>query len=223
MVPTRAFPPRPFLALALLGLVALAGAARAAAPDPWAVLEEVRAATAAAGVLQADFRQTYLPAGFESGEEEGGRMYLELPDCLRWDYAEPYPKSFLLCGGVVHAWNPEDGVGRRYLVEPEEEPGLDLLLLSTGDLRRRYRATATEGSSAVESDARTVDIVLVPVDDTPRLSEARFSVRRDLGRIETIRYRDTEGGTTTFVITGYQPAAGRQVFVPPPDVQWRDQ
>ncbi|MCB1055252.1 MAG: outer membrane lipoprotein carrier protein LolA, partial [Acidobacteria bacterium] len=159
MVPTRAVFPLPLLAL--LVLLSATSPALAAAPDPWTVLEEVRASTAAAGVLEADFRQTYVPAGFDQGESEGGTMYLELPDCLRWDYRDPYPKSFLLCGGVVHAWNPEDGVGRRYLVEPEDEPGLDLLLLSTGDLKERYRASTEPG------EGEAVDVVLVPLDAAP--------------------------------------------------------
>ncbi len=89
-------------ALALLAVFASAGSAAAAEPaaggDPWLTLERVRASLIEDGPAGAEFVQTYVPAGFSTGEEERGRLALALPDCLRWDYEEPYPKSFLLCG-----------------------------------------------------------------------------------------------------------------------------
>ncbi len=87
--------------LCLLSLVPLTAAAQ---KDSWAVLSGVRQSLVEAGPTEASFTQTYIPAGFSSGEKETGRMSLSLPDCLRWDYQDPYPKGFLLCGEVVHTW-----------------------------------------------------------------------------------------------------------------------
>jgi len=74
--------------------------------------------------------------------------------CLRWDYTAPYPKSFLICGGVLHAWNEEDKTGRRYRVDRKKEPGLDLRLLGVDELRERYLAGAktVEGRQVCERD-----------------------------------------------------------------------
>src|SRR5688572_24784344 len=103
------------LTLALLGALALPLAA--AANDPWEVLEGARRSLVEAGPTGASFNQTYVPAGFTSGERESGQLAFALPDCLRWDYLDPFPKSFLLCGGVAHQWNPEDGTGQRFEVD----------------------------------------------------------------------------------------------------------
>ena len=113
--------------------------AAAAQSDPWAVLSGVRESLVEAGPTEAGFTQTYIPAGFSSGEKETGRMFLALPDCMRWDYKDPYPKSFLLCGGVAHSWNTEDKSGRRYRIDRRNEPGLDLLLLGLDTLKTRYQ------------------------------------------------------------------------------------
>src|SRR3954471_2172584 len=96
---------RAILLLSTLGLLAGAGRAAAQEVDPWAALKTVRQSLVDAGPTGASFVQTYIPSGFSSGEKESGKLALALPDCLRWDYTAPYPKSFLICGGVLHAWN----------------------------------------------------------------------------------------------------------------------
>ena len=101
-----------FLAV-LVVLAVAAGVDAQDAADPWATLQGVRTSLVEAGPTGAAFVQTYVPAGFTSGEQESGTLALALPDCLRWDYQKPYPKSFLLCGGIAHSWNPEDKSGRR--------------------------------------------------------------------------------------------------------------
>src|SRR5689334_8834025 len=118
-----------FLALLVLGVFPILS--QTAQPpqdtDPWAVLKTVRQSLVEAGPTGANFVQTFTAAGFSSGDQESGRLALQLPDCMRWDYTNPFPKSFLLCGGTVHAWNEGDQTGRRYRVDRKNEPGLDLL------------------------------------------------------------------------------------------------
>ncbi len=136
-------------------LVLLAAGPLAAAsttPDAWDAIAAVRGDLAASGHLQADFKQTYTPAGFTQGESERGKLALALPDCLRWDYTDPFPKSFLLCGKDTYAWNPGETTGRHGRLESQDATGLDLLLLPLEQLRLRYEATITtaaDGSASV--------------------------------------------------------------------------
>src|SRR5947208_2649286 len=139
---------RPHLLLAALALAALPAFAQEA--DPWTTLKNVRLSLVEAGPTGADFTQTFTAAGFSSGDKESGHLALSLPDCMRWDYTNPFPKSFLLCGGTVHAWNEGDPTGHRYRVDRKNEPGLDLLLLGVDELKSRYQASAkpVEGGKA---------------------------------------------------------------------------
>ncbi|HKH45293.1 MAG TPA: outer membrane lipoprotein carrier protein LolA [Thermoanaerobaculia bacterium] len=193
-----------------------ASAARAQQPDPWSLLDGVRASLVEAGPTGAKFTQTYIPAGFSSGEKESGRLALQLPDCLRWDYDEPYPKSFLLCGGVAHSWNPQDKSGRRYRVDRQNEPGLDLLLLGVSDLKGRYQATSRA------ADGGRVEIALSPKGKITELTDATFTIDPAAHRIVQVSYHDREGNLTRFEIGGYQGLPRQGQFSPPGGINWED-
>lgn len=208
---------RATLSLPALILLLSAVPATAQETDPWAVLSSVRLSLVEAGPTGAAFTQTYVPAGFSSGEKESGRLALALPDCLRWDYEQPYPKSFLLCGGVVHSWNPEDKTGRRYRVDRKNEPGLDLLLLGVDDLKNRYSATA----KPVEGGR--IEVALSPKEKVAELSDATFIVDPASRRLVTVSYHDRERNLTRFEIGGYESFAREGRFSPPAGIRWEEQ
>jgi outer membrane lipoprotein-sorting protein len=188
----------------------------AGTPDPWAVLQEVRRSLVAAGPTAADFVQVYTPAGFTTGESENGRLALALPDCLRWDYQDPYPKSFLLCGGVAHAWNAEDKTGRRYAVDRQKEPGLDLLLLGVDDLKNRYRATAKAGANG------RIEVALSPKEKLAELADANLVVDPASDRLVAVSYHDREGNLTRFEIKSYRGLPRQGQFSPPGGIKWEE-
>ncbi len=187
------------------------------AQDPWAALAEVRATLLEAGPTAADFVQDYRPAGFEAADRETGRLALSLPACLRWDYLTPYAKGFLLCGEVVHAWVEEDKAGQRYKVDPQNEPGLDLLLLATDDLRLRYRADAKEIPDGL------AEVVLRPLDESARIQVAKLTLELETKRLVALEYQDVDGGTTRFELSAYRPLEAGVSFAPPPEVAWTDE
>jgi outer membrane lipoprotein-sorting protein len=204
--------------LALLVLFALAARPLAAAePEPWSLLQRVRQSLVAAGPTGASFTQVYVPAGFSSGESETGRLALALPDCLRWDYQQPYPKGFLLCGGVAHSWNPEDKTGRLYRVDRKKEPGLDLLLLGVDDLKGRYRATGRT------VDGGRVEIALSPKEKLAEPADAVLTVDPASLRLVQVAYHDRDGNLTRFEIRDYRSLPRQGQFTPPTGIRWETQ
>jgi outer membrane lipoprotein-sorting protein len=200
-----------FLALLALG----AFPALSQDTDPWTVLKTVRQSLVEAGPTGASFVQTFTAAGFSSGDQESGRIALQLPDCMRWDYTNPFPKSFLLCGGTVHAWNEGDQTGRRYRVDRKNEPGLDLLLLGVDELKSRYQATAKP------ADNGRIEIALLPKEKKlAELTDATLTVDPASKRVVAVSYHDREGNLTRFEITGYQDLARQGSFSPPSNVRW---
>ena len=227
--------PTPFLDLAALLLVLAVAAVSPAtgSPEadtagggdgPWSLLTSVRDSLVEAGPTRADFVQTYVPAGFSSGEEETGTLSLELPDCLRWDYSEPYPKSFLLCGDTAWYWNPEDGEGRRYPVERAEEPGLDLVLLGVDQLEERYRIERQDGAAGASAGdaADAVTLELTPSEDSARLRSATLVVDPEARRILRLSYLDPEGNLTRFDLEDYRPLRDASAFEVPAGIEWVD-
>ena len=205
--------------LALTAALALLAPLPAAAQgtDPWTTLEKVRQSLVEAGPTGASFVQTFIAAGFSSGDQESGRIALALPDCMRWDYLNPYPKTFLLCGGTVHAWNEGDQTGHRYRVDRKNEPGLDLLLLGVGELKERYQAT-----QRTAEDGR-IEIALSPQEKKlAELKDATLTVDPASLRVVAVSYHDTEGNLTKFEINGYAELSRPGIFSPPANLRWVD-
>lgn len=203
-------------AAGLAACLALGGVAAAADDDPWLAIEHLRAALAADGPLQADFRQSYLPAGFTSGDTEAGTAALSLPDCLRWDYTEPDRKSFLVCGARAWSWVEGEPRGQRFTIEADRETGLDLLLLPASELAVRYRA------STHRLAAGQLEIVLEPLAADGALAVANLVLAPDGRRIEALDWRDREGSVTSFRFARWRGLADGDRFAPPPELDWSD-
>ncbi|HXT22418.1 MAG TPA: outer membrane lipoprotein carrier protein LolA [Thermoanaerobaculia bacterium] len=188
-------------------------AVAAEATDPWAQLAQAREGMHKAGPQLWSFAQTYLPTGFDRGEEERGRVALDLPKCVRWDYDDPYPKSFLLCGETLWSWNAGEPAGHVYALD-QAQPGLDLLLLDIGELSQRYTATTQAAGSATR-------VQLVPkAAGSNVLRDAAILVDKD-GQLRELTYRDAEGNRTTFRFADRRALADRGVFTPPGNVKWQ--
>jgi outer membrane lipoprotein-sorting protein len=188
----------------------------------WRILAAVRDSLVEAGPTRASFTQTFIPAGFSSGDQERGTLSIDLPECLRWDYAEPYPKAFLLCGSSAHLWNPEDGTGRRYSVERDKEPGLDLVLLGIEELEGRYRVQSETADGNVDS-GDLMSIHLTPLDSGGQITGATLRVDRRTNRLAGLSYTDDEGNLTRFEIEGYRPLDEKGVFSAPKDIEWTEE
>jgi hypothetical protein len=155
--------------------------------------------------IATDFVQTYTPNGFTSGEKESGQLALAVPDCLRWDYEEPFPKGFLLCGEIAYQWTPGEPTGRRIQVEARQQAGLDLFLLPVAALQERYLATVEPKGELIE------------------VEQARLALDAATLRPRWLAYSDLEGNRSRFDFSAYRTLADRDAFTPPPEVDWRDE
>jgi hypothetical protein len=209
----RDAPPR--IAAALAAWLALGGTG-VAEDDPWRAVEALRAALAADGPLEADFSQSFVPAGFTAGDTEAGAVALSLPDCLRWDYTEPDRKSFLVCGARAWSWVEGEPRGQRFTIEADRETGLDLLLLPASDLAARYRAITHRLAGG------ELEIVLEPLARDGALVVANLTLGRDGRRIESLDWRDREGSVTSFRFARWRSLVDGDRFAPPLAIEWVD-
>lgn len=204
------------LRAAVAAVLLLAAAASEASDNPWQAFDQLRAHLRSDGPYTVEFRQSFVPAGFSDGEQETGKLFIGLPECLRWDYGDPFAKSFLLCGDTAYYWNPGEPSGHRYPVANEEAPGLDFFLLTTDDLRLRYNATAQRSSEGLR-------VHLDPIRPTDDVVSLEVLLDTDDGLVRSLGYRDAEGNETTFVLSDYRVAAPAGIFEPPAGVEWEDQ
>jgi outer membrane lipoprotein-sorting protein len=198
---------------ALCGLTVLATFSLAAEQDPWLILENAKQELRAAGPVSMDFVQTMTPAGFTGGDSEQGTLALDLPGCLRWDYQDPYPRSFLICGSVGYHWNQGESVGRRFFVTVDE-PGLDLLLQDRAQLEARYDASLTRTADVTE-------IILVPRGKSD-LVEARLVLDPETTQLNGLSYRDKEGNRNRFALSNRRPTGDSLAFEIPKGIAWSE-
>jgi hypothetical protein len=183
------------------------------ADDPWSHLQALRD-NLDRKALSADFVQTFLPAGFSSGDEESGILHLSIPECLRWDYLQPYPKTYLVCGHEAYTWNEGESQGRRFFLESDSEPGLDLLRLNLDSLKSRYSLEARA------LDTTQLEIVFTPLDAGVGLVEASIVVDIENQLLTRLTYQDLEGNQTRFDISRYRPISGSLPFAVPDNLEW---
>lgn len=206
-----------FIVMGMAGVVACPTlAATDSVVDPWSQLQALKDSLAGE-VVSADFVQTFLPAGFSSGDEEAGVMHLAVPDCLRWDYRQPYPKTYLVCGQEAYTWNAGEPQGRRFLLESDSEPGLDFLRLRIENLESRYSAETKT------IDAETLEIVFTPLDPEHGLAQATVLLDMRTHLLSRLTYQDLEGNRTRFEVSNYRPITGPPPFDLPQNVEWLEQ
>lgn len=219
--------PRSAISLAFCLAVALVPARGAGESDAWSALASVRQGLAAASPLATDFVQSYTPSGFGVADEESGVLAMRLvgsgssaaEECVRWDYAEPFPKGFLLCDRVAWTWNPGEESGRRHVVASSDTFGLDLLRLSVDQLRASYQA------AVIANDGARVEIRLVPTGEraAAAIRDASLEIDPESRRLLSLSYHDVEGNLTRFRLGDYRPIETPEaVFTPPGDVVWLD-
>ncbi len=206
----------PVTGLAVAGCLALALALPAAAASPWVLLEELRNGLQKAGPTTGRFIQTYIPAGFSSGDEESGHLSIWLPDCLRWNYQEPSGKNFLVCQGEVYFWNEDEPGGRHYRIDPAEEAGLDLLLVAVSTLRERYVASGEE----LADGTHQISLTLPAAEQGSFRAKIRVDPAKQ--RVIGLEYTDVEGNLTRFRIFDYQPLRHTALFQPP-QIEWTEE
>lgn len=209
--------------LALVAVAALGGvwafptlSAAQSEVDPWSQLQTLKD-NLDTEVVAADFVQTFLPAGFSTGDEETGMLHLAVPDCLRWDYNLPYPKTYLICGQEAYTWNDGEPQGRRFVLESDSEPGLDFLRLRIENLKSRYSAEPEA------LDATLLKIVFTPLDPGHSLVQASVVLDMETHLLTHLTYEDLEGNRTRFDISNYRPISGPPPFDLPRNIEWLEQ
>lgn len=191
--------------------------ATGAALGPWEALANLRRVLQEQSPLTTRFLQTYLPTGFETGEQEEGDLAIGLPRCLRWDYSSPYPKSFLLCDDVMYYWSPGESTGQRYPIENEEVVGLDFFLLDTDQLRLRYNAAAERSADG------SLEVVLEPLAPSEEVVRVQVVLDKQRERVKSLSYLDSEGNRTRFEIKDYRRGGvDPSRFAPPDDIDWEE-
>jgi outer membrane lipoprotein carrier protein len=174
--------------------------------------------------LDMRFRQSLVSGALGTNASETGRLYLERPGKLRWDYLEPEKKIALLLGDRTALYLEEDRLFSRGRLTSEQ--GLFPRLLAGQDrvdalFATRLVTTPTTGGQGVYR------LKLVPRGAHAAMTEVTLTVRPPEFRIEGAELLDETGNRTTYAFTNVKRnlplPEGLFAFEPPPGTEVVDE
>jgi len=171
--------------------------------------------------LAADFEQTYSGPGIGTRRERG-RLFLQRPRRMRWEYDPAPGKLFIVNGREVWFYVPADREATHADAGSDSDARFPFLfLLGATNLRRLFRSISIAENSGAQ-EARTLR--LVPRDKVAGLRELFLEVFSD-GRISRIRIIEEAGATSEVTLMNVRenfiaPVEAFQ-FRPPPGVTVR--
>ena len=170
------------------------GAVGTAAVDARAVLTSIRKAYSSSPSVNCTFVQTYAPAGFAETAPETGRLILQAPDRVRFDYDGPEGKVFTFDGKSARQYVAADRQLVLRTLRPEERARLPLVFLESPDaLLARYAARAAPTNTGL------VELTLTPrAGADPKSLTLLVAATGDVKRLILV---DAAGNRTAFTFT----------------------
>ncbi|HEX8775204.1 MAG TPA: outer membrane lipoprotein chaperone LolA [Pyrinomonadaceae bacterium] len=159
--------------------------------------------------LAADFEQTYSGPGVRA-RRESGRLFLERPRRMRWEYDPKPGKLFIVNGREVWFYVPADREATHADTSQVSDARFPFLfLLGNTNLRRMFRSITLIEQQGSSPGTRTLR--LTPRVNIPSLREIYLEVQTD-ATISGIKIVDEAGTTSEVSLTNV-----RENFVAPPE------
>ena len=204
----------------LFAVVLLAGTPAA---DPSSVVRGLQGWLDGTSTLDMRFRQSLVSGALGTTATESGRMYLERPGKLRWDYLEPEKKIALLLGDRTELYLEDDRLLTRGRLPAEQ--GLFPRLLA-GRERLEHLFTATL-AAAPAGGGGSVRLRLAPKGEPGGMAVVVVTLRTSSFAIESAELVDETGNRTTYVFSDIRRnrgvPAGVFGFEPPPGTEIVDE
>lgn len=175
--------------------------------------------------LAANFEQLYRTPEGKRVRSESGRLFIERPRRMRWEYDPKPGKLFIVNGREVWFYVPADREAVRADAASVSDARFPFLfLLGQTNLRRQFRSITVVDQNGASSDVRVLR--LLPKENSGGVREIFLEVSTD-GRISKVKLIDEAGAISEFTLKdvreNFVAPAGAFEFRPPPGVTVRRQ
>jgi len=176
------------------------------------LLSKIHKAYTSSPSFTATFAQIYTPAGFAATSPETGRLTLQAPDQVRFDYDGPEGKVFTFDGKAARQYVAADRQMVVRTLTSEDRARLPLLFFESPDsIAGRFDVAATPAGDGVH------DVTLTP--KKPTALKSLVLTVTGAGEVKRLIASDSSGNRTTFTFTQRRAAAKRPAsdfaLVPP--------
>jgi len=192
--------------------------------DKAAVVAGLQAWLDGTRTLELRFRQSLVSGALGTSATESGRLYLERPGKLRWDYLDPEKKVALLLGDRTALYLEEERLLSRGRLSGEQ--GLFPRLLAGHDRVEAFFAASLVATPSTGGRG-FYRLRLVPRGDHAAMSEVTLTLRPPEFAIEGAELLDETGNRTTYAFTNVRRnralPEGLFAFEPPPGTEVVDE
>lgn len=151
----------------------------------------------------ANFRQTYLYKSFGRTTTSTGTVAFKKPAQMRWDYLSPAPRSFVLTGERVYAWDPQAQTLSRGALPTSELSSSVTFLWGKGHLLDEFTI-----SRVACTDCQGVQLRLVPKKSETRFRELRLELEPKTAQVRKTVVVDPDGSENTIVFSDLKTNTG---------------
>ena len=215
-----------------LGLGVDGGVAPKAAlsPEVKALVDRVQAFYELTRDFTADFRQDYAYAASKRATSSSGTVTYRKPAQMRWEYAQPSPRTFVLTQDRVYMHDPEAKLVTRAALLTNQLSASVTFLWGQGKLAEEFSITRKACSECeVVSEAhprRGVLLELIPLKPDPRFKKVLLEVDAGTAQVLKSTVVDPDGSVNAITFLNLKTNVGVEEkafkLSPPPGTQVQD-
>jgi outer membrane lipoprotein carrier protein len=195
----------------------------AAGPSAAQVVADVQKYYNATRKFEADFRQKYTNSVIGKSSVSNGKVYIEKPGKMRWDYKTPDIKYYISDGTTLWVYEKANKQAFKQNLQGQLLPVAITFLYGQGDLAKDFTASLDPGKFGAPTD-RVVK--LTPKAPTAQYKSLWLVVDPADGHVKESVIEEVSGNTNSFTFMGLKTndqatyvGANLFKFVPPKGVK----
>lgn len=199
------------------------GAIGESALDPAvkALVQRMQAFYEGTSDFTADFTQNYTYTGSKRKLTSTGSMTFKKPGLMRWEYAKPSPKSFVLAGDKVYMHDPEAKLLTRAKIDTSQLSASVTFLWGKGNLLDEFNI-----AKAACTHCKGTLLELVPKQKDPRFRKLHLEVDPKTAQVVRSVVFDPDGSQNAISFSNMKTNVGINektfVLTPPEGTQMQD-
>jgi outer membrane lipoprotein carrier protein len=181
-----------FGGFALVWLCTLSVSASGQIPDLDPFLDKIQQTYERTSALTARFDQTATLTSLNRQQISSGRVYIEKPHSIRWEYTQPDAQTIIYDGTTLRIYTPKRHQLLQSTVDENNRTNVALLFLAgVGKLREAFEVT-----SLSSPEPQLAHLLLMPRSSQAGFSELHIAVNVQSYFVERLLIHDSIGNLT---------------------------
>jgi outer membrane lipoprotein carrier protein len=185
-------------------------------PDLDALIDRIQQTYERTSALTADFEQVATLTSLNRQQTSSGRVYIEKPHAIRWEYTQPDAQTILYDGTTLRIYTPKRRQLLQSVVDENNRTNVALLFLAgLGKLREAFEVTPLSSS-----EPGLAYLLFVPRSNQAGFTELHVAVNTQSYFVEKLLIHDSIGNLTDIRLSSLKvhtalPAKTFELVLPP--------